>query len=280
MSPKYYCNLCNYSTSVYNSYKIHLNSKLHISKNYDIKINKDIPKIFIIHYTPLVERKLNIIKQLKNSNLEAEFITQYDRDILTLDDIKIFVIHYITLVEKELDIIKQLKNNTQYLIDTSANNPNRLNLSKISLIKKHLFCYQEIVSKYNFALILEDDVIFDSDFGCKLNKYIHELPENWDMLFVGDCCDNHISGDRIKSDIHIYLKDNKNGPAKCTDSYLITKKCAATILKYISIPGIIIDKPCDHWLDGLILENDFKVYWAEPTIVTQGSHNNTFRTSL
>jgi len=32
MSSKYLCSSCNYSTSVYNSYKIHLNSKSHISK--------------------------------------------------------------------------------------------------------------------------------------------------------------------------------------------------------------------------------------------------------
>jgi hypothetical protein len=29
-----------------------------------------------------------------------------------------------------------------------------------------------------------------------------------------------------------------------------------------------------------LLDNNFKVYWAEPTIVKQGSQNNSFKSSI
>jgi hypothetical protein len=41
-----------------------------------------------------------------------------------------------------------------------------------------------------------------------------------------------------------------------------------------------INLPIDWWLNVASRDNDFKVYWAEPTIVTQGSQNGLFKTSL
>lgn len=35
----------------------------------------------------------------------------------------------------------------------------------------------------------------------------------------------------------------------------------------------------DLWLNVVARDNNFKVYWAEPTIVTQGSENGTFKSS-
>jgi len=41
----------------------------------------------------------------------------------------------------------------------------------------------------------------------------------------------------------------------------------------------IIKLPIDWWLNVAARYNNFKVYWAEPTIVTQGTQNGTFKTS-
>ena len=41
-----------------------------------------------------------------------------------------------------------------------------------------------------------------------------------------------------------------------------------------------INLPIDWWLNESSRDNNFKVYWAEPTIVTQGTQNGLFQTSL
>jgi GR25 family glycosyltransferase involved in LPS biosynthesis len=50
------------------------------------------------------------------------------------------------------------------------------------------------------VLIMEDDVVFSSDFNSQLEQKMDDIPENWDMLFFGA---NHISGP-IKITDNIY----------------------------------------------------------------------------
>jgi len=210
-------------------------------------------KIFVTHYTKLTDRRQNIARQLLMNDLEAEFVTQYDREDLLDSDIKKFVSN------------------------------NRFGLSEISLTMKHLFCYREIAEKYDYALILEDDAIFVNGFKSKLEAYISQLPNDWDMLFIGDGCNLHIPYNIVKnSNTNIFKKCLEptpwggNGATRCTDSYLISKKCAAKIIES-SNSGI--DNSIDWWLNGVCRKHGFNVYWAEPTIVTQGSENGMYRPS-
>jgi hypothetical protein len=48
----------------------------------------NIDKVFIIHYTKLKERKINILNQLKDNNItNYEFIDKYDREIFSIETI-------------------------------------------------------------------------------------------------------------------------------------------------------------------------------------------------
>jgi len=40
-------------------------------------------------------------------------------------------------------------------------------------------------SKINTLMVLEDDVVVDENFISKLNKVMSELPEDWDLLYLG-----------------------------------------------------------------------------------------------
>ena len=106
------------------------------------------------------------------------------------------------------------------------------------------------------------------------------------MLFIGDGCGSHIPKNRLKKDQFIYLKDNLPstngglGATRCLDSYLITKKCAQKIVEKLKLPNYTILCPADHWLNHVIRNNNFDVYWCEPTIVTQGSEKNVFSSSI
>jgi GR25 family glycosyltransferase involved in LPS biosynthesis len=209
-------------------------------------------KIFIVHYKKLTDRKQQIINQMDKNGLTCEFIDMYDRDNLKEDEIKKFSI-------------------------------DRANIA-ISL--SHLQCYEKILQEQDdYALILEDDVILDSDFNTMLSKYIKELPQDWDMLFIGDGCCLHIPTEMISPNITIYRKSTEKtewggmGATRCTDSYLVTKKCATKILEYSKNVTEKITLPIDHWLNDVLHSIQSNIYWAEPTIVTQGTQNGLYTSS-
>jgi len=203
-------------------------------------------KIFVIHYTKLVERRKNMVMQLITNGLDAEFVTQYDRDTLSFDDKSKFIVKY-------------------------DNHDKAIALS-------HLFCFKEITKKYEYALILEDDAIFNKNFSKLLQYYVSQLPDDWDMLFIGDGCNLHIPHEIIqKTNGNIFKKCldptpwGGDGATRCTDSYLISKKCAEKIMEYYLTDGYLMDNVIDWWLNKISRHYKFDVYWAEPTIVTQGS---------
>lgn len=211
-----------------------------------------IMKIFVVHYAKLIERRENMIRQLLINDLEAEFVTQYDRNNISNDDHKIF----------SLNKIQSDRNK--------------------AIVLSHLFCYNEITNKYDYALVLEDDAIFDNKFKEKLDKYVYQLPNDWDMLFIGNGCNLHIPYDIVKkSNTNIFKKCLEptfwggNGATRCTDSYLISKKCASKIIEFIEHTKI--DNAIDWWLNDVCRKYNFNVYWAEPTIVSQGSELGLYK---
>ena len=213
-------------------------------------------KIYVVHYTPLIERKKNIIQQLKKNNLKAEFISDFDKENLTDIDLSIFDI-------------------------------DRVKLGVCSNICKHICCYRKIIqNNVDYALVLEDDACLCQNFSNKLKTYLSQLPSNFDMLFIGDGCGLHILQSELKPGKYIYEKGvcrtswGGAGATRCTDSYIISSNCATKIIDYINKKNEIIGESGDHWLNRVIRSLDLTVYWAEPTIVQQGSQNGVFNSSI
>ena len=211
-------------------------------------------KIFVLHYSKLVDRKKHILEQFKKHNItDYEFIENYDKDEITYDESSIFDVNY--------------------------------KKSTMSLHLKHNYVYKLIADNYDNGLIFEDDVILSDNFVNKLNNYISQLPENYDMLFIGDGCKLHIEKKRIIPNKNIYekclypTKWGGNGATRCCDSYIISNNCAKKICEYINNLNCKIKLPIDFWLNVAARDNMFLVYWAEPTIVTQGSQNKLFKCS-
>ena len=212
-------------------------------------------KIFVLHYSKLLDRKKHILEQFKKHNItDYEFIEKYDKDKIT---------------DYESNIFKKTYKK-----------------SFMSLNLKHNYVYKLIAENYDNALIFEDDVILCDNFIEKLNNYITELPEDYDMLFIGDGCNLHIEQHKLISNKNIYEKCLEptswggDGASRCSDSYIISKKCANKLCEYINNLTFKINHPIDWWLNIAARDNNFKVYWAEPTIVTQGSQNGLFRRSI
>ena len=211
-------------------------------------------KIFVLHYSKLVDRKTHILSQFKKQNItDYEFIEKYDNEDLEDSDMLLF--------------------------------DKCMSKSMMSLMNKHFYAYKLISEKYEHALIFEDDVILNDNFIDILNNYITQLPENFDMLFIGDGCNLHIEEDKLIPYKNIYEKClyptswGGDGASRCSDSYIISKNCANKLCEYINNLNCKINLPSDWWLNVAARNNNFKVYWAEPTIVTQGTQNGLFTSS-
>jgi glycosyl transferase family 25 len=210
-------------------------------------------KIFVIHYKKLVDRKKHILEQFEKHNISDYEFIEIDRDELYEHNICMFQKNY---------------SNSQIAISLS-----------------HFHAYKQISDNYDNGLIIEDDAVLSDDFTDILNKYISQLPKDYDMLFIGDGCNLHIEKHKLNPNQNIYEKClyptswGGDGASRCCDSYIISKNCANKLCEYINNLEYKIDLPIDWWINVAARDNIFKVYWAEPTIVTQGTQNGLFTTS-
>ena len=207
-------------------------------------------KVYIIHYKVLTNRKETILYQLQQNNItNYEFVECFD-------------------------------DKYKYKFDDNYKE------AMLSLTSKHFTIYKKIAENDECALILEDDVILNEDFSNILNKYVAQLPSDYDMLFLGDGCGYHIEKDRIKEDIYVYEKClyptnwGGDGATRCTDSYIMSKKCAIKLSNYIDNLNYKITLNSDWWLNVAARDNNFKVYWAEPTIIINGSIRGYYKTEM
>uniref|UniRef100_A0A6C0HXH0 Glycosyl transferase family 25 domain-containing protein n=1 Tax=viral metagenome TaxID=1070528 RepID=A0A6C0HXH0_9ZZZZ len=210
-------------------------------------------KIFVIHYKKLINRKIFIISQFEKYNISDYEFIDIDRDELYNYNISMFQQNY--------------------------------DNSQIAILLSHFYAYKQINDKYDNGLILEDDAVLSDNFTDILNKYIIQLPKDYDMLFIGNGCNLHIENHKLISNQNIYEKClyptswGGDGASRCVDSYIISKKCANKLCEYINNLEDKIKLPIDWWINVAARDNNFKVYWAEPTIVTQGTQNGLFTTS-
>jgi GR25 family glycosyltransferase involved in LPS biosynthesis len=204
-------------------------------------------KIYVLHSSNLAKRKKHILEQFRLHNIyNFEFIEKYNVSEITDDECSIFDENY--------------------------------KKTKMSLFLKHIYCYQLIIKDHNTdaSLIFEDDIILSDDFNDILSKYIKELPKDYNMLFIGCGYDLHIDKQKLIDDKHIY----ENPYSRCTDSYIITNNCAQQIYEYFINGDDKIKLPIDFWLNKVIADKELKVYWSEPTIVSQGSQTGLFKVSI
>ena len=209
-------------------------------------------KIFVVHYKKLIDRKDFIINQFKKYNItDYEFI-EIDRDELEGYDLSIF-----------------------------ENIPN----SYMAIGLSHIYAYNKIKDNYDEALIFEDDVIFCDNFINIFNYYLTQLPKDYDMVFLGSCCNLKIQEHNLIPNKHIYEKSLEPtewgglGSTRALYSYLVSKKCAIKICKYIDSIKYKIDLASDQWINIVARDINLKMYWAEPTIAIQGSEIGIFEKS-
>lgn len=197
-----------------------------------------------MHYPKLVDRKLDLLQQFAKYGIEAEWVEQFDRATLTEED------------------------KAKFIKWDDANK---------AIVLSFWWCFQEIIDKYDLALILEDDATLEVDFVNRLNDYISQLPEDWDLLFIGNGCYWHISPERMQPYVNVYRKEHYanatepwGGCSRSTDAVVVNKKCAKAMVDYMN-NNLPVHLPCDQYVAHIGRELNFNAYWGEPTLVSQGT---------
>ena len=202
-----------------------------------------IDKIYITHYTKLYNRKEKMLSQFEKYNIiNYEFIEKYDREHVTSD----FVNNYC------------IGNNFGGIA------------GKCNAIT-HLEVYNDIIKhNYKLCLILEDDAILCDNFDIKFKEYISNIPDDFEIGFLVDGCNLHEKN--IKDSVIWY----RSIYSRTCCAYLITKQACEKIVKTI----LPFTENIDHSLNKQIAKHNLKNYWCEPTIVSEGSKDGNYISSV
>lgn len=219
-------------------------------------------KTYVIHYTKNTDRKKFLNKMFKKEKFSnVVWVEEYDKDDVTYE------------TYRELFNITE----SEYVSRQPVNFPwslHRLKPEEVSVSLKHILTLQSISISDKYALVLEDDILLAENFIEQLNTYISELPENWEVAFIGQAVNKRIPKDQLIQDINWYKKE---WPAdRCADSYIIKRSAAEKIISGIASRGMCF--PLDHEYSFWFRELNMNVYWLEPPITAQGSQCGIFNT--
>jgi len=123
----------------------------------------------------------------------------------------------------------------------------QMNSGRIGCFLSHFILWNHILySGYDEVLIVEDDFYINSSFDTIL-KYKEELPIDWDLFFVGYCCESKMT---------MVSKNIMTGDGVCTHGYFISKRGINKILSTI----LPVDLPIDVKMRSFY--NKLNVYFS------------------
>jgi glycosyl transferase family 25 len=208
-----------------------------------------IDKIYVLHVKEGYEdREESIRKQLKDLNLEFEFLLEHDIP---------------ELQEHEL---------AQYF-----SKEHQLRPSELSCSMKHIEALRKIEkSNGKIFLVLEDDVLFSKntiEILENIKKELSSIEEDF-VVSLGNAANMYTAKKELKEGTFLY----KNIENRAADSYLISKKAVRKRLNWLE--KNTTNLPADHMYNFIDNEVKNHIYWLEPTIVTQGSQAGLFTSSI
>lgn len=205
--------------------------------------------ILIINPKNFVDRRENISSQLNNLGLSNyEFIHNYDVSDISQQINKKFFTAMCSMTERQK-----------------------------SCALKHIAAHEIVKTRQlRRCLILEDDVILATDFMITLNRALQEVDElrNPKVLFIGEGGNFYTQSSRLKKGQYFYL--NKKG--RFGDSYIIDAEVASLRLDWIYSNKLEV--PCDNTFDQIDPKLGISIYWLEPSVVSQGSKNGRYPSTL
>lgn len=222
---------------------------------------------YILHYTPLFDRKKNLTLNLRSKMLKIFFIQEFDKESLTTKQIKKLYNSSEFVWNSKISLFAH---NLDYVF-----NFRQLTFSEISLIYKHRKAL-ELISKSNceYGLILEDDAIPVRNYDKKiLNLLKKDL--DWDVLFLGLGIGKKFIRKKLNKSFllpnRLYILPPPS--TNCTEAFLIKKEAAIKILsKFVDFT-----LPMDFEYAYLFKLLDLDVKIISSPIFYQGSKSFGFR---
>ena len=165
----------------------------------------------------------------------------------------------------------------------------------ISCTYKHYLALKDIVEKgYNHAVIMEDNIKFRDNVPNALERYLKDLPSDWDMLFDSDFLGLKSIVD-ITPEIVVYkqpygtyqdilvmsisgsqYRREKRGVSKGAHFIFLTHKAA----KQLYDNFIPFHESSDHHYNFLCEKLNLNVYWAEPPNVHKINRPSTWKDEI
>lgn len=132
-------------------------------------------------------------------------------------------------------------------------------MSHVNIIKK------AIAENHNIICILEDDTIFYKNFNYVLDNMYKNIPNDWDMIYLGaNQCNNW---NKVNISNNYYKSYECNG----TFAYIIRKRIFTDILSVLDDTSLPIDKKYH------IIQRKFNVYTMMPNIVISDVSSSNIR---
>jgi len=205
-----------------------------------------IDKIFVCHWDKLVDRKKELIEVLSEENIfDYEFVCDYDKETWSEE---------------------KIKSDFPKIFEVVEGYGRKLKPSEISLSLKHVKIIREVAEKYEYALVLEDDVILCDNFVEEFLESYNQLPDDWDIAWVGTCCGLHAP---TSEDKRVY---RVNG-SRCTHAYAISNIGAKKVLSELKY----CNTGADFFFNLIIEKFNLNNYWFEPALAVQ---NPRFQTTI
>jgi GR25 family glycosyltransferase involved in LPS biosynthesis len=146
----------------------------------------------------------------------------------------------------------------------------QLTRGAIGCYLSHMIAFDHIANgDKEYGLIFEDDVVIDKNIIQRLNLAIEDIPNNWDMLFLGCIC---IVCDKYD----IYYDTHRFFLAHC----YVVKKSGAIKLKAL-LDKKKISQQIDSELSDLSTQGKLRIYCLREALSKQsGSFQTTIQTPL
>jgi len=224
-----------------------------------------ISKIFVVHYTKLLERKKHMMSEVQKWNLDrvdVEFEESHDQEIMDEFDIR------------DALNIEKFKQNT-------SRSPSP---GEISLCLK----YKDVLRKISkmqddeYILVLEDDVIFKEDPFEYVTRILQKCDEeniSFDCLFMGEAA-MRIGDNRdifIKKDPTAWPLDPSSAPLSVLKNGTLTNGMCTVLYRASAVKRLCmhmdafkVDWPIDWYFNIAFRLLDLDVYWGK-AITEHGS---------
>lgn len=139
---------------------------------------------------------------------------------------------------------------------------------EIGCALSHFLLWEKILKQdIDKILILEDDIIISPEF--KDIVYNMEYPDNFDMIFLGNCGSGEFNQNR-----HVYFSKDKyklhtSNWFACLHAYIVSKQGAKKLVEYFQ--KYKINEPVDITIGFSLMKkmNLLNCYAIEPTLINQ-----------